>query len=177
MADVFEDFPGLDAQRARLWELIIDTPHLEWLILTKRPENMARMLPKTWTKNMRFGVTCENQVNADKRVPELLKAWKDKNFISYEPAIGPIDFSPFLEESPEDCSEFCPPDACIQWIICGGESGYGCRPIDLEWARDVRDQCVSAGVPFFFKQVGGFPDKHHDPENWPEDLRIREFPQ
>jgi protein gp37 len=180
MADVFEKFEGLDEHRARLWELIDRTPYLEWLILTKRPENIEAMMPKAWIKSppdwIRIGVTVEDQPHLN-RVITLLQAWRGKNFVSYEPALSLVHFLPFLVESPEDCSAYCPPDACIQWVICGGESGAGCRPMDLEWARSVRDQCKQAGVPFFMKQLGGFPDKRHVPAEWPEDLRIQEFPK
>lgn len=58
-----------------------------------------------------------------------------------------------------------------------GESGPGCRPMDLAWARSVRDQCKAADIPFFMKQIGGFPDKQDDPAAWPEDLQVQEFPE
>jgi protein gp37 len=190
LADVF-DAEVPQQWREDLWNLINETGNaemmdvygagLEWLILTKRPENIACMAPDWWLAGpppyVRLGVTVEDQWHLQKRVPELLKVWGGKNFVSYEPALGLVHFLPFLEESPEDCSEYCPPDACIQWIICGGESGAGCRPMDLGWARDVRDQCKIAGVPFFFKQIGGHPNKRHDPAEWPEDLRVQEFPE
>lgn len=184
MADVFEIFPGLDEQRARLWALVKATPYLEWLILTKRPENISTRIPTDLgypSSNVRLGVTAEDQANADKRIPELLRAWQGKNFISYEPAIGPIDFEPFLQYPPLTegykmtwgLSEW----HGIDWIICGGESGSGCRPMDHQWARYALHQCRLADVPFFFKQIGGFPDKRHTPSGWPEDLRVQEFPE
>ena len=64
----------------------------------------------------------------------------------------------------------------INWVIVGGESGTQARPMNIEWARDIRNQCVSAGVPFFMKQLGGKGNKHEDMEDFPEDLRIRELP-
>ena len=67
-------------------------------------------------------------------------------------------------------------ESTIDWVVCGGESGPGARPMDLEWARDLRDQCRDAGVPFWMKQMGGHPNKRARFEDIPEDLRIREFP-
>jgi protein gp37 len=83
-------------------------------------------------------------------------------FLSLEPLLGPL---PSLDL------------ARIDWVIVGGESGPGARPMDLAWVRDIRDRCIEAGVPLFMKQLGArFGRTHHDPEAWPDDLRIREFP-
>lgn len=177
LADVF-DLEAPRGARFDLWELIhkcevirYEAPlalgKLEWLILTKRPENIEDMMPAVWLENpppyIRLGVTCEDQENADKRIPVLLKVWRGKNFVSYEPAIGPLHMY----------GSYWP----IDWIIVGGESGASCRPFDPEWARHIHWQCRNAGIPFFMKQLGGFPDKHHDPAEWPEDLRVQEFPE
>lgn len=62
------------------------------------------------------------------------------------------------------------------WVICGGESGAGCRPMEIEWALDLRYQCGVANVPFFMKQLGGHPNKRHDLTDFPEALQVREFP-
>lgn len=178
LADVFDEEVPPD-WRTDLWELIRDCAYLEeteihnsgleWLLLTKRPENIRRMLPDEWLHHppywIRLGVTAEDQENADKRIPELLVSWHGKNFISYEPAIGPIGIC-FADPFPGD----------IDWVICGGESGAGCRPMNLNWARYMRDQCQNANIPFFMKQLGGHPNKRHDPAEWPEDLRVQEFP-
>jgi protein gp37 len=149
---------------------------LEWLILTKRPENIRNVIPDEWLSDppdyVRLGVTCEDQANANKRIPQLINAWKGKNFLSVEPMISRISLVGFASPT----WGMIPESAFIHWVICGGESGAGCRPMDIEWARDLRDQCQTAGVPFFFKQLGGFPDKRHDPAGWPEDLRVQEFP-
>lgn len=177
MADVFEDFEGLGDQRVRLFRLIEATPQLEWLILTKRPENIFDMLWLWWgaggkeaPDNVRIGVTCENQAMADRRLPILLNTWRRKTFISYEPALGPLKLMGWdglyqRNYLPE-----------YSWVICGGESGVNCRPMNLEWARSVRDQCFDARVPFFFKQIGGHPNKRHILKDFPEDLRIRDTP-
>src|SRR6185437_3945123 len=107
--------------------------------------------------NVWLGVTCENQHFADERIPLLLQTPAAVRFVSYEPALGPVNFrwvngwrdviSGKVEANGESTSR-------IDWVICGGESGPGARPMHPEWARSVRDQCVAAGVPFFFKQWG-----------------------
>lgn len=150
MADVFEDRPELVEPRLRLWDLIDDTPELEWLLLTKRPENWRKVLPsfwiKRWPQNAMFGFTAEDQPRLDARFAH----WDDlatttlglRTFVSCEPLLGPLDFH----------GDF----ALIDWVICGGESGHGARPMHPDWARSLRDQCQAAGVPFLFKQWGNF---------------------
>jgi protein gp37 len=91
LADVFDDHQSiLPEWRDDLWKLIAKTPWLEWLLLTKRPENIA--VPSALA-NVRIGVTAENQQRANERIPALLSRWNGPSFISYEPAVGPVDFS------------------------------------------------------------------------------------
>lgn len=162
LADVF-DINVSKMWRDRLWVLIQYTERiggLEWLLLTKRPENIQAMgFPQLYEmKNVRIGITCENQEMAENRIPILLDAWKGKNFISYEPAIGSIKFSrvPGLNSITKGPQ--------LQWIIAGCESGANARPCDIEWIRSVRDQCQGAGVPFFLKQmnvpIGGIDEPY-----------------
>lgn len=163
MADVFEDHPTVNQQRERLWKLIDATPNLDWLLLTKRPENFERFLP--WyesglsPKNVWLGVTAENQKYLDLRVPKLLLAAARVHFISYEPALGPIDASFYLqcEMCKGEIADVCP--NCmdmprLDWVICGGESGQSARPMHPDWARSIRDQVAAARKNFFFKQWG-----------------------
>lgn len=144
MADVFEAHPTIAEQRARLWPLIEGTPNLQWLLLTKRPENVAPMVPiswlTAWPANVLPGFTAENQEWFDRRHEHAFKLhfmtaapW----FVSYEPALGPINFRGMHG---------------ISWLIIGGESGGGARPMMAGWVRSARDQAVAAGVPFFLKQ-------------------------
>lgn len=175
LADVFDDEVPQE-WREDLWRLIDTTGEiggLEWLLLTKRPENIKGMAPTEWLENppdyVRIGVTAEDQENADKRIPALLRSWKGKNFISYEPALDLVIFTDYLRPF-RSINQ-------IDWIICGGESGAGCREMNLAWARSALSQCRDAGIPFFMKQLGGFPDKRHDPAEWPLDLRVQEFPK
>jgi protein gp37 len=161
MADVFEstDNPAIIASRLNLWDLIRDTPTLEWLLLTKRPENFAAMLPwrtKPWP-NVWLGVSAEDQQRADERIPLLLQAPAAIRFLSCEPLLGPIELSNV--SGWRGAARWLGrmnlgPDA-ISWVIVGGESGPKHRPFSADWARSLRDQCQAAGVAFHFKQVGG----------------------
>ena len=145
MADVFERRPELAPLRQRLWQLITDTPALDWLLLTKRPEHVLRHVPwtGTWPDNVWAGVTAENQRWATKRIPLLLQLPAAVRFVSCEPLLGPLDLTAWIRGNRR-----------IDWVIAGGESGHKARPMNPEWARALRDQCTAAGVPFHFKQWG-----------------------
>lgn len=144
MADVFEDRPDLVQERERLWRLIEATPWLDWQLLTKRPENITRLMPGPVRPNVWVGTTVEDQKWAEVRLPELVKVPAVVRFVSYEPALGAVDFTPWAHD--------------LHWIIAGGESGAHVRPPDHAWFRAVRDQCAAAGIAYFFKQHGGrFP--------------------
>lgn len=163
MCDVLEDAPGLAEQRERLWKLILDTPHLTWMLLTKRPERI-RTIPTRTLRQVWMGVSIEDQEHANERIGRLVSHGEPAvRFISYEPALGPVSFrwAKWYGYYPEGWRERGETQnhldgmRSIDWVICGGESGNGHRPFDLDWARGVRDECAEAGVPFFFKQVGG----------------------
>jgi protein gp37 len=150
MMDVFEDRPDLISPRARLFQTISQTPHLDWLLLTKRPENSARLTPLLWAmagwpKNIWLGTSVEDQKRADERIPKLLEIPAIIRFLSCEPLLGPVDLEPWLSQ----------PVRTLDWVIVGGESGPKARPMDPEWARSLRDECVCPEVAFFFKQWGG----------------------
>jgi protein gp37 len=171
MADIFDN-RAPQAWREDLWALIRTTPALDWQILTKRPQNAAKMLPSDWGNgwpNVWLGTTTENQLEAARRIPELLALPAKVHFLSVEPMLKAVELGPWLDG--------------LQWIIVGGESGAGARPMWPSWVRQLRDQVQAAGVALFFKQVGsnralwpGVTGKGEDPAEWPEDLRIREFP-
>lgn len=254
MADVFED--RLDTERKKLWTLIRDTAFrcagdcgaiteeenrvdsscglcgarlggLDWLLLTKRPENVLRMAPADILPLVWVGTTVEDQQRADERIPELLRMPARVRFLSMEPLLGPVN----LRLNPPHtctCTGHCAGRAglgerwgCaldegrrLDWVIVGGESGPGARPCDLGWARAIVAQCRRAGVRVFVKQLGRVPvtaeeswragtergwvlsalNKDRAPEGtvplafadrekagvideWPEDLRIRQFPE
>jgi protein gp37 len=151
MADVLEFRHDLDSWRERLWKLIEDTPRLDWLVLTKRPENFAKMIPwsSNWPPNIWIGTTAENQERANERVPVLIEHPALIKFVSCEPLLGPIDLSQWLNHRNHKRSQ-----AGIDWVIVGGESGINARPMNPMWGRILRDQCSATQVPFHFKQWG-----------------------
>lgn len=166
MADVFERRSGeigalLDGERARLWVTIESTPHLDWMLLTKRPENMTRLTPEHWRNgwpsNVWAGMTAGAQATLERGVRALLDVPGVIHWLSCEPLLESLDVRRWL--SP--CSYYCDhgvwpqghrPGPGIDLIIAGAESGHGARPMQDDWARSLRDQCVEAGVRFFFKQ-------------------------
>lgn len=153
LADVFDNHASiLPEWRVDLWKLVDATPHLDWLMLTKRPQNAPRALPD----NVWIGTTVENQTEADRRIPHLLRAPARIRFLSVEPMLGPVD----LERVWMDRVEHRFGDSAnlpgLSWVICGGESGPGARPMQPDWARSLRDQCNAAGVAFHFKQWGNW---------------------
>lgn len=149
MADVFESRSELNEWRDRLWSLIPETPWLDWLLLTKRPQNILAMVPwhTEWPSNVWIGTTVEDQKRADERLPIFLKIPARTRFLSCEPLIGPVDLSAWTTRRSKDLLS-------IDWVIAGGESGPHSRPMYPSWARTLRDQCQSARIPFHFKQWG-----------------------
>lgn len=219
---------NLDHVRQRLFDLIDATPNLDWLLLTKRPENVLDMTlrcqEKWWFRsllacpsNVWIGTSIEDQKRADERIPHLLKIPAAVRFLSMEPLLGPVDLQPVIKDGKFENNQGINCD----WVIVGGESGQGARPCRVEWVRRIVQQCQAVGVPCFVKQLGanvvtrndmvedefnnlntGWPDphvEHHingfqenyqgadcrirlrdskggDWNEWPEDLRVREFP-
>lgn len=157
MADVFEDRQDLEASRRRLWQVIASTPRLDWLLLTKRPENVTHMVPwgPHWPENVWLGATIETQAWAERRLPQLLQHAAVVRFVSCEPVLGPIDLRPWLSQPVSGRRG-------IDWVIVGGESGPGSRPMHPEWARGLRDQCMAARVAFHFKQWGNWRPTESD---------------
>lgn len=199
----------MPAARRALFDLIDATPWLDWLLLTKRPENIRRMWPgvsvnseqqandrnergELYRRNVWIGASISLQEHANRQLAPLLSC-KDLArvaFISVEPLLGPIDLRIFEG---------------IDWVIVGGESGPKARACDVDWIRSLRDQCQADGVPVFIKQLGANCQLKADPDNWdwpasarfvngtaivdlrdskggdwsewPDDLRVREFPE
>jgi protein gp37 len=154
LADVFDDAVSAE-WRADLWSLIAATPNLDWLLLTKRPERIAEMLPTRWGNgwpNVWLGTTVENQSQADRRIPHLLSIPAVVRFLSCEPLLGPLDLGAAREDLP--ANYWLTWLDSLDWIICGGESGRHARVMNPDWVRSLRDQCADIEVPFFFKQWG-----------------------
>lgn len=193
--------------RRDLFELIDQTQYLNWLLLTKRPENVVTMWPVSkWFPNVWIGASVSNQKTADEIIPKLFECRRvDPRviFLSVEPLLGPIDLSHFLYEQYLDMP--------ARWVIVGGESGPKARACKTEWIRSIINECRAAEIPCFTKQMGSniidrndsisdWPDntdtsdlehpiyhgadcrirlkdkKGGSPEEWPEDLRVRQFP-
>ena len=227
MTDMFLDaypFEWID----KCFAVMALTPQHIHMILTKRPERMREYMDRAtpngiddvlvllgvearrefeWPlPNCSLGVSVEDQERADERIPPLLQIPAAVRFVSYEPALGPVDFSCWF---PHEHAEYPREKVCkvcgvqttalhhpygkslLDWVIVGGESGPGARPFNTQWARDVIAQCKAAGVACFVKQVGSNPQwatmgvdnlylprdrKGGDPSEWPADLRVREYP-
>ena len=191
LADVFDN--EVDPQwRFDLMRLIEQTPNLDWLLLTKRIGNAAAMLDEAvlainhgrWNwrdnafPNVWLGATVVNQAEADRDIPKLLAVSAARRFLSMEPLLGAvtltcIDIDGHREIYPLTGTSGCEDEdgnpmldlPCIDWVIVGGESGPGARPMHPLWARDLRDQCAAAGVPLLFKQWGEWlPGGHYTTE-------------
>lgn len=233
MSDLFHDDVS-DEFIARVFQVMTgegSTLPMEhtFQILTKRPERMRRFLrevlptfagnddaeldavglwgrdigtsPRVW-----LGVSAEDQERADERIPLLLATPAAVRFVSYEPALGPVEFNDYLTAQDEAGDSPAMLQRGLHWIIVGGESGPGARPFDVAWARSTVEQCRAAGVACFVKQLGARPRmamldtltgvtfhddgrwtessrfpplkdrKGGDPTEWPEDLRVRQWP-
>jgi protein gp37 len=224
MSDLFHEavpFGFID----RVFAVMALCPRHTFQVLTKRPERMAEYLDDGrltmvaqaaammghgeasmafgWpVPNIWLGTSCEDQKNADERIPHLLKCPAAVRFLSCEPLLGPIDLSAFFGGEyygiggVQQNRNFG-----IDWVIAGGESGPRARACDIRWIRVIVSQCHAAGVPCFVKQFGSRPHsrvaittegdavardctqialkdkKGGDPSEWPEDLRVREFPR
>jgi len=131
-------------------------------------------LPNVW-----LGTSCEDQQRADERIPHLLRCPAAVRFLSVEPLIGPVGLRSGIYSDITNPNG--PPRGTtlegIDWIIVGAESGAGRRPMKIEWARSLRDQCKAAGVAFFMKQLEVDGKITGDIEKFPEDLRIRQMPR
>ncbi len=169
MSDLFHD----DVPTAFLMQVVLTmsrSPQHTYIILTKRTNrmygflsNMTKPLP-----NVYLGVSVENQKTADERIPLLLRTPAAIRFISAEPLLGPLNIQQYLwpqrissreeHDREHESGLFCD-ERSLDWVIVGGESGPGARPMHPDWARSIRNQCQSAGAPFFFKQWGEFRER------------------
>ena len=177
LADVFDNqVPKI--WRRELWDEIGRTPCLDWLLLTKRPQNIHKMLPAYWGDgwpNVWLGTTAENQDELERRVERLLCIPARVHFVSCEPLLGPLDFMMDTEIGPLSFLKRHnimndEPTNRLDWVIVGGESGPKARYMEPAWAASIRDQCKEAGIAFFLKQMT-------KKAPIPEDLMVREFPR
>jgi protein gp37 len=181
MADVFEVNELVKDERVKLWNLIQETPGLDWLILTKRANAklMRSMMPVEWGEGWKqcwLGTTVENN-DYRWRINEILEIPAEVHFLSIEPQIGAVELDGYLTRHRSRNR--------VDWVIIGGESGHHAREFHLEWARDIISVCKQNEVAVFNKQLGTvaakslhlISKKGADPNEWPEDLRIQEFPR
>ena len=149
LCDVFDDRPLFHQWRTALFlKLIDETPSLDWLLLTKRPENVKGFMNDLrlghWPENVWIGTSVENQETADRRIHHLIEIPANVLFLSVEPLLGPIGlWAPWWDLR------------LINWVIVGGESGPNARVMLPGWVESIRDQCLDYDTPFFFKQWGG----------------------
>jgi protein gp37 len=207
MSDLFHEKVA-DEWIDRIFSVMAAAKQHTFQVLTKRPERMlawfnepgqdaehcADMMDAPWPlPNVWLGVSVEDQKTADERIPLLLQTPAAVRWVSYEPALGPVDFSGnWLRCGKPAVHAHCNPH--LNWIVVGGESGGKARLFDPRWAMAVRDQCRKAGVAFYMKQLGDHPVYPYpesgsmlipwkpkkrggsDPAEWHESLRVQEFP-
>lgn len=197
LSDLFhEDVP--DEFIDRVFRVMVQARNHTFQVLTKRPERMRDYMSEFrpdgdgWVTrhgaramgdpqygplvpddqwpipNVWLGVSVEDQRTADERIPILLQTPAAVRFVSYEPALGPVDLSQWFQFY-DDCKSFArlnePPahvvprgqDKALNWVIVGGESGPGAKPCDIAWIRSIVQQCQAAGTKVFVKQLGSRP--------------------
>ncbi len=177
--DPFEDRPSLVPLRRRMFDVIAACPDVDFILLTKRPQNARRMLPAEHCANVWLLASVSDQLSANAMIPHVLNCRDLVSVLgaSYEPAIGPVDWTAIqmpdeleglrfdaLRQHNDD--RYGQSDATLDWIIVGGESGHHARPFNLAWARSTIEQCAVARVACFVKQVGAKPIERY-PSAWP----------
>ena len=165
LCDIFEDRSELVKLRGVLFELIGNTPGLDWLLVTRKPENIQKMLPAKWVagwSNVWLGCPAEDQQGYDQRIEALLKVPAQVHFLVADPLIGAITLRHGKWEG-------------LTWVVVGGESGSRFHPMDLDWARRIRDDCAAKEVTFFFNRHSGPDPKRASDQldgqlhlNWPK---------
>lgn len=193
MSDLFH--PGVPTEFIiEVFDVMANADQHTFQVLTKRPHRMRSVvreylgahakLPNIW-----LGTSVENQSYAKIRVPELLATQAAVSFLSIEPLLGPVDLQApgvlgwrgaagVLHPEYEARIQHENLGRSLDWVIIGGESGPGARPMEREWAESIVAQCMAAGVAVFVKQLGTVlgGKRHADMETFPESLRVREYP-
>jgi len=199
LSDPFLVDPVWERVRPSYFEALEAASGFECLMLTKRAENIRAMVPphwlERWPAHVWPGISVCTQEEADRLIPELLQVPARVRWLSCEPLLEAIDLSFWLNRFSDYGRDPSTRERRLSWVVCGGENAAlaKARPFGLGWARDLRDQCAAAEVPFFMKQTGRAPfdepEPAHlvrlplldragaDPAEWPEDLRIQQVPQ
>ena len=156
MSDLFHrDIP--DEYLQRIWAVMVEADHHIYQILTKRAHRMAHKIKELSLPlpyHIWLGVSVEDQSMADSRIPALLGIGSLVPWVSAEPLLAPIDLRGYMRRAVLELG-----DHGLKWVVVGGESGPKARPMQAGWARTIRDQCLDANVPYFFKQWGGVTSK------------------
>lgn len=186
MSDLFH--PGVPFEFVdRVFSVMVMCRLHTFQVLTKRPqrarEYLSRFSSPPPLPNVWLGTSVEDQVAADERIPYLLKCPAAVRFLSCEPLLGPIELFPTERFVPAMFRVGAERDP-LHWVIVGGESGPQARACNIEWIRSIVEQCKAADVACFVKQLGRHPlgckvrhPKGGDPDEWPEDLRVRQWPR
>lgn len=172
---------------ARVFAVMLDTPQHTYQVLTKRPKRMRSFVHlwlgeswAQWLDNLWLGVSVEDQERADQRIPLLLDTPAAIRFVSAEPLLGHVRLDEIRGSNGLDylpLTGTTAPEPRIHWVIVGGESGPGARPMQIEWAHQLVRQCQQAGIAVFVKQLGShFGRDHHNIDAFPPGLQVREYP-
>jgi len=184
-----------------IFHVMAHSPQHTFMLCTKRPDRMEQYINgvinsgMTWREgltgrplpNVWIGTTIWDQPSADERIPILLRTPAAKHYVSYEPALGPVDGRKYMRPRQQFFNAIA--DVCanilgepvpsvdagepgLDWVICGGENGPGARPMHPDWPRSLRDQCQAAGVPFFFKQWGEWAENGRPSDTWDDELMM-----
>jgi len=183
MSDLFHENVEPTFIQDTFWVMEKAPQHI-FMVLTKRPDNMRKLLHVFYSgghelpKNIWLGVTAENQARADERIPILLQIPAAVRFVSVEPMLGPVDLElylpyvqhPLREEWHRNGYHIRRLNRGIQsnvldWVICGGETGPGARPMCPDWVESILYQCKEAGIPFFFKSWGDWAPWYGDEDD------------
>lgn len=180
-----------DEWRNTAYDIMKEARWHTYILLTKRPERILDNIPdywQEWPKNVWLGITAENQDRLNERYKTLDKIPAYVRFLSLEPLLGPINIlMPELiklmnnidfDFNTEKIWESVNTDVtCINWVIVGAESGSNARPCKIEWVRNIVEQCKAINIPVFIKQLEIDGKIIDNPADWPEDLRLQEFPE
>ena len=167
--------------RADLFNLIRQTPQLDWLLLTKRIGNARDMMLVSGLlkplDNVWLGSTVVTQPEVDRDVPKLLAVPARVHFLSCEPLIERVDLARYLGPHVRMTGSYAHVSKGVDWVIVGGESGSKARPMDPAWCDEIRQDCAHTGARFFFKQGSAANwEDFKNFESFPSKLRLRQFP-
>lgn len=183
MGDLFHESIDYDFIVSAFLVMFAANKHV-YQVLTKRPERMDRAIKQILDRynyvapHIWLGVSAENQNRADERIPILLDIPAAVRWVSLEPLLGPVDLSLFnLRDESKGLFSHGYYKQNLHWVVIGCESGSRRRPCKIEWVRDIVQQCKATNIPVFVKQLDIGGKVVHDINQFPEDLRVRQYPE